>query len=337
MNRLARNGIILFLLIAAVTFCTLYFTIDVSTWHALTYFSPFNLFVAVAIWGIGMYFDGLRLQRLVAMNGYRVRLRGIMQVIFGNYFMGLLTPGAAGGAIAQVLILRSIGVPIAKSGMIVIIRTIFSILFLILALPVVFFFDPMDMPYIGNSTLFYIAMAFLLCCIAGFWLFSGEQGKVFTFRLLRTLRVSPRRIRKAVGIMRGLTDTLQTLREQPREAFLVFVYSGLSLCCIYGLLPALVWGSGEAANWLFLLGRMIVLNFMLYFAPTPGGTGIAEGFFVILFKGYVPKGTVGILAVLWRMIAEYLPFFLGMYFILTLFGKKYLLGKQTEETSDRSE
>ena len=327
MNHTVRNGILLFVLIAIVTFCTVYFTIDFTTWHALTYFSVSNIILALGIWSVGMYFDGLRLQRLVAMNGYKARLIGIMQVIFGNYFMGLLTPGAAGGAIAQVLILRSIGVPVAKSSMIVIIRTIFSILFLVFALPFVFFFDHLDIPYIGNSTLFYIAIAFLLACLFGFWLFSGASGKKWTFVMLHTCGFSKQRIRKFLRFLNDLTVTLQIMKDRPWDTLLVFLYSGLSLCCIYGVLPALLWKSNTAVSNLFLLGRMIVLNFMLYFAPTPGGTGIAEGFFVLLFKGYVPRGTVGLLAVMWRFIAEYIPFFLGMYFMLTLFGKKYLLGK----------
>ncbi len=328
MNRICKNGIFLFLLVSVVTFCTIYFTVDISTWNAITYFSAKNILMALGIWSLGMYFDGLRLQRLVAINGYKVSMSGIIQVIFGNYFMGLLTPGASGGGIAQVLILRSIGVPIAKSSMIVIIRTVFSILFLILALPIVFFFDPMNIPYIGNRFLFYVALLFLLCCILGFWLFSGRYGKIIVFRILKFFNVKSYKIKRAIIFFDDLTTTLQRLAEKPTDTLMVFIYSGISLCCIYGILPALVWNSPDASGKLFLLGRMIVLNFILYFAPTPGGTGIAEGFFVLFFKAHVPSGTVGILAVIWRLIAEYIPFFLGMYFILTLFGKKYLLHKE---------
>ncbi|ETI85872.1 MAG: hypothetical protein Q612_NSC00338G0001, partial [Negativicoccus succinicivorans DORA_17_25] len=43
MNHTVRNGILLFALIAIVTFCTVYFTIDFTTWHALTYFSVSNI------------------------------------------------------------------------------------------------------------------------------------------------------------------------------------------------------------------------------------------------------------------------------------------------------
>jgi uncharacterized membrane protein YbhN (UPF0104 family) len=56
------------------------------------------------------------------------------------------------------------------------------------------------------------------------------------------------------------------------------------------------------------MGRMLLLNLVLYFSPTPGGSGIAEAGFLVLFTKLVPSGTVGILAVLWRFTAEYIPF-----------------------------
>ena len=49
MNHTVRNGILLFALIAIVTFCTVYFTIDFTTWHALTYFSVSNIILALGI------------------------------------------------------------------------------------------------------------------------------------------------------------------------------------------------------------------------------------------------------------------------------------------------
>ena len=44
------------------------------------------------------------------------------------------------------------------------------------------------------------------------------------------------------------------------------------------------------------------------FCTNTRGTGIAEGLFVVLFSAFVPNGTVGIVAVAWRVVAEYLPF-----------------------------
>ena len=39
-----------------------------------------------------MYFDGLRLQRLVKIGGYKLSIKAVLRVIFSNYFMAMLTP-----------------------------------------------------------------------------------------------------------------------------------------------------------------------------------------------------------------------------------------------------
>jgi uncharacterized membrane protein YbhN (UPF0104 family) len=106
---------------------------------------------------------------------------------------------------------------------------------------------------------------------------------------------------------------------------LVFLESGLNLLCIYAIVPCLLLGLGVfEADWYTVMGRMIFLNMLLYFMPTPGGSGIAEGGFVLLFSSTVPAGTVGIIAVCWRLIAEYIPFLIGFYYTLTVFGRDFL-------------
>ena len=47
-----------------------------------------------------------------------------------------------------------------------------------------------------------------------------------------------------------------------------------------------------------VMGRMVLINLVLYFSPTPGGSGIAEAGFVMLFANLLPGGLEGIFAVL---------------------------------------
>ena len=111
------------------------------------------------------------------------------------------------------------------------------------------------------------------------------------------------------------------------QSLIVFIESGLSLICLYGIAPALMFAFTTDVPIIQVLDRMILLNLILYFAPTPGGAGIAEGLFVVLFAPYVPSGTVGIIAVAWSVIAEYIPFFIGMYGTLTLYGRQFVARK----------
>ena len=114
MNKMLKRGLLLGLLLLIISGLTIYFTIDLKALRTLETFNFTSLILALVALAVGMYFDGLRLQRLVQMGGYKLPIKAVLRVIFGNYFMAMLTPGASGGAVAQVLILKSYGVPVMK-------------------------------------------------------------------------------------------------------------------------------------------------------------------------------------------------------------------------------
>ena len=114
MSKMMRRGILMFFLLLAVSLGIIYYTIDLEALKTITTFNHESLFLAILALALGMYFDGLRLQRLVRIGGYQLSLKAVLRVIFSNYFMAMLTPGASGGAVAQVLVLKSYNVPISK-------------------------------------------------------------------------------------------------------------------------------------------------------------------------------------------------------------------------------
>ena len=88
-------------------------------------------------------------------------------------------------------------------------------------------------------------------------------------------------------------------------------------------------------GWLQVMGRMVWLNLGLYFSPTLGGLGVAEAGFVVLFSELLPGGLVGIMAVLWRFTAEYLPFLLGAVVSIRAFGSNVLSMKNLRKGEDQ--
>ena len=103
-----------------------------------------------------------------------------------------------------------------------------------------------------------------------------------------------------------------------------FIESGLSLLFIYATVPAYFTGMNIDFDLVQVMGRMVLLNLVLYFSPTPGGSGVAEGGFLVLFSNILPNGVEGIMAVLWRFTAEYLPFLLGAVVTIRAFGSDVL-------------
>ncbi len=332
MNKIVKRGILLAVLLVCISGLTIYFTIDMQSLSSLETFNGRSLIAALVALAVGMYFDGLRLQRLVGMGGYKLPIRAVLRVIFGNYFMAMLTPGASGGAVAQVLILKSYGVPIFKGAPIVLVRTVFSILFLIVMLPVIFAFERIPIPYISSRMLLELSLLMVVCTIVGLYLLRTRLLKILVYRVIKLRKNG----NPKVWLIRlnELNDSFSLIYARPFQSMLVFVESGLSLLALYCIAPALMWAFTGTVPVTEILARMILLNLVLYFAPTPGGTGVAEGLFIYLFSSFVPAGTVGIVAVGWRIVAEYLPFFIGMYSVFTLYGRRFMAGAITESESE---
>lgn len=60
--------------------------------------------------------------------------------------------------------------------------------------------------------------------------------------------------------------------------------------------------------------------FMLYFIPTPGGSGAAEGGAAFVFGLFVPWNVAGVLGVAWRILTEYTGIALGVVVVMKLIG-----------------
>ena len=127
MNKFYRRLFALILLVLVISGVVIYTTIDINTLKNLGRFQSWSIALAVGAVGLGMFFDGSRLMHLVKISNEKISLYQAVQVIFGNYFLALLTPGATGGAVAQLMFLRHAGVPTGKAAVLVIVRTLLSI------------------------------------------------------------------------------------------------------------------------------------------------------------------------------------------------------------------
>lgn len=323
MNKFYKRFLILIVLVLVISGTVIYTTVDINTLKNLTQFKTWSIALAILAVSLGLFFDGSRLMHLVKISDEKITLYQAVQVVFGNYFLALLTPGATGGAVAQLMFLRHAGVPTGKAAVLVIVRTLLSILFLVLCMPFIFMHDAGIVPGISNDTLMAITLTAFVVIIA---IVVGARRGYLDYLVIRIARHAKKeRHCKIIAFYRDTKSAIALLAASPKAMLLVFAESGLNLLCIYAIVPCLLLGLGVTdADWYSVMGRMIFLNMLLYFTPTPGGSGIAEGGFVLLFSDTVPAGTVGIVAVCWRLIAEYIPFLIGLYYTLTVFGRDFL-------------
>jgi uncharacterized protein (TIRG00374 family) len=64
-----------------------------------------------------------------------------------------------------------------------------------------------------------------------------------------------------------------------------------------------------------VLETQLCLIFLIYFAPTPGSSGLAEGASMLMMHGAMPAGIVPYYNLLWRCSTLYLPAIAGLVFL----------------------
>jgi uncharacterized protein (TIRG00374 family) len=71
----------------------------------------------------------------------------------------------------------------------------------------------------------------------------------------------------------------------------------------------------QASGLLDVIETQLSLIFLIYFAPTPGSSGLAEGASMLMMDGTMPLGFVPYYNLLWRCSTLYLPAVAGLLFL----------------------
>ena len=321
-NKLYKRIALVVIFVLAISAAVIYFTFDIRALDYLTMFSSWSVLCALGALAIGLFFDGTRLLTLARITGENLPLSDVVKVVLSNYFLAVLTPGATGGAIAQVMFMRRAGVSVARSTVIILVRTIMSIFFLIVMLPIFMKQDEAITSWIPLPVIMTVSAIFIAIPVTAVALMRTNYPKRIIYYFSRYFKHERRR--QAFRLYYDFRQAVYIMGKQPVMVLRAFIESGVSLTFIYLTVPAYFLGLQFPFDLVQVLGRMYLLNLVLYFSPTPGGSGIAEAGFVALFNSLVPSGTVGILAVLWRFTAEYLPFILGAFITLRAFGSNVL-------------
>ncbi len=75
---------------------------------------------------------------------------------------------------------------------------------------------------------------------------------------------------------------------------------------------------GIEANLVDVLLLQTTLSFLLYFAPTPGGSGAAEALSAALMSVYVPRALLAVYTLLWRFTVSYATVIFGSFVFFKL-------------------
>jgi uncharacterized protein (TIRG00374 family) len=97
-------------------------------------------------------------------------------------------------------------------------------------------------------------------------------------------------------------------------------------------------GLGVQSDLLQVISIQVLIQFMIYFAPTPGGSGFAEMSIAVLFEKIVSSAILPLFTLLQRSFLLFFPAIIGAVVIIQLLRKQTMevAQQEREEEKDRS-
>ena len=328
-----RKGLAFFLgLSLAVSFLVLAFTVDASTITMLLQARKSSLLMALGIMICAWSCDAGRFILIARAAGEKVSFRLGILLTWLHYFGCAITPMQGGGGPFQVFILYKNRISIGKVVAITLTRTLLTLFLLGFVVPVSVFSYPellqgrMLLKGIFFWVAFFVTASWILISLSIFRpklikRFSGALVLVLNRLGLLKRRYILRAVRRIYGEIDEYNKIFRLFFSTGRIYFLwAIFFSCLHLLCFFSVLPCLIWGLGLPVRF----GEAVVVQgmfmFLLYFVPTPGASGVAEGGGAAIFKLLVPWNLAGVMAIAWRFFTEYLAIFMGGIVAIKLLG-----------------
>lgn len=314
----------------------LFFSLSFSTLYFIhRYFSEGQLRIPSGMLSVGvvislgillvLYFlaDGLRLYCVIRALGFRIRFSYIIKLVFVNIFISNVTPLATGGGVVQIYFMNRQGMPVGQATAATSIRTMLAALILFTLTPIIIWIEPNRFHMFFHGSLLYGITGVSSAYLAVFWviLYRLRIIKRWMLRFLYLFTaikiISRQRLRgwflKISKELDRFSDGFKRFfRGNPGWAILSVVFTALFLLLLFSFSIVLIGALGYQVPVLTVLAFQVVVTFFMYFTPTPGATGVAEGGYGILFSQLVQKQDITPLILSWRFLTIYVGVVIGI-------------------------
>jgi hypothetical protein len=233
---------------------------------------------------------------------------------------GYVTPVHAGASPMMIYTMRRFGVPIPVGLTTILMSFITTVAFFAVSGPLALFLgggrslmekgDLLGLSlfdlFVGSLTIFGGLGALFLFLV----LFPGI-ARDLTHRLAERLGRRSRRVAERLeGLRRGVDQAHAALTTYNTPRGWLALGLGVLLTAL-AYAPRLLSGYvalrviGIEAHFVDVLLLQVLITFLLYFAPTPGASGIGEILSALVMQVYVPKGLVPLYTLFWRFFITY--------------------------------
>ena len=329
-----KRGLIIFLLLTmGVSAVVIWSSLDKKALDVISSADwrivSFALLAVFASWGC----DAGRFCLVARSMGYKITFGRGLLLTWLLYFGCAVTPMQVGGGPFQLFVLyKRDGVPVGSGVAITLIRTLLSTFILSIAAPSAILLAPELLH--GHKAVVGVFIYVLLLSVVVWTVFIFSVVHPETLRRLigrftlwlrrfkRLKRLPVLKIYRRLGQeMDSYSSNIRLMLGAGRRSFFgAVLLSVLQLMAIFSVLPILICALGLPVNYIQAISAQAMFMFILYFIPTPGASGVAEGGGAALFGLLVPWNLAGVTAIFWRFMTEYISIFLGCLVAIKLIG-----------------
>jgi uncharacterized protein (TIRG00374 family) len=250
-----------------------------------------------------------------------------------NVFLGAVTPSQTGGSLAQLFIFYRGGVPLSNSIPISMINFICTMVFFLSSAGIAFYATEHLFSTNLLSHLIRFGVVFIISILILYLLILWKPallGRVVRNFARLVSYVHQRWSRIVLDLSEKLLREVDKFREtfkyflhrKPRLMLYSFGMTILLYLNKFTIGYFLLCGLGIEVDYLEVVIAQMIILIILYFSPSPGGSGIAELSIAGVMSGLIPSYVLAIYTPLHRFFLLYLPVLLGAGVFLREFKKQ---------------
>ena len=285
-----------------------------------------------------MFLDSFRTSVLLKQSTEKFQFKLAFKTIGIGRYWDSVTPMATGGQPFQVMYLKKHDIPTGTSISVPLARyVLYQISWLIITLFSTFYAAKHFPQTNLVSVMSYVGCIVNALLLFGTWFLSVSKktGKILVakiLKLLQKIKIIKNYDKVYEKVMDTVTGFQTTMKMYTKK---IFTFIGLTLTYVLQIVVTysiiyiiylLFGGTPGWTQWFMITIYGILIDIAAGFMPLPGGSGVAEVSFSIVYAGIFPNGTVLWAMLFWRFMNYYIYLIQGFILIIYdyIWGNKKL-------------
>jgi uncharacterized protein (TIRG00374 family) len=283
----------------------------VSVWPLLA-----ALGTSVATW----WLQGLIYAVLARPQLGNLRVKEMFRVDMAGMFVALISPLRGAELPYKVYLLKPLGLSAGEGSNLVVTRVLLDAAVLItaaLAAPALYYFE---LPELQVSNLLLAGVGATTTLAAAVFLVCRRSVRRRAEDKTTRLKGFGWQAKARAKISGYLRDVHRSFTSYWRPGHRATLFYAVGLTVVYWALrlsagPLALMAAGWSGDWLpVVVAQLLLVSFVLPFAPTPGGSGARELGWVALLSGHVPEGQLLSGLSIYTALSHWLPLIVGAFF-----------------------